>query len=116
MRTIHNAPLFIKPPIGNNPFVSIPREALDGDIALLHKVLQAISIRQGTGTYIQSTNVATWVGVSEAMFRVMATKLNRLGYTERLSHGNDLSVAIFMSMDSGTLSSITHHWVAISVF
>ena len=36
VRAIHNAPLFKKPEIGNNPFKPIEKEKLDGDIELLY--------------------------------------------------------------------------------
>lgn len=81
VRTIHNSPLFKKPPVGNNPFISIPKENLDGDIELLHKVLGIIATKQGVKQSTNSSNIAYYAELSEIMFRVIATKLNNLGYT-----------------------------------
>lgn len=82
VRTIHNSPLFKKPPIENNPFIPVKKEELDGDIELLHKVLQTIARRQGVSSSTNSSYAATNAGISESMFRLIATKLNALGYTE----------------------------------
>jgi len=82
VRTIHNAPLFKKPPVGNNPFQPIEREKLDGDIEFLNGVLIGIILYQGIGTFARCESVINYLNISPFMYRIAVIKLNKLGYTE----------------------------------
>lgn len=85
VRTIHEHPLFEKPPVGNNPFIPVAKENLDGDKKLLDEVLKIIAQKQGVKAYASSTEVAQRLKISNVMFRVLVTKLNKLGYTQWMS-------------------------------
>jgi hypothetical protein len=85
VRTIHNKPLFEKPPVGNNPFLPIAKASLDGDIKLLHDALQEIAKCQGVDQYVNSSNIARHLEVSKIMFRVIGIKLENLGYIKWVS-------------------------------
>jgi hypothetical protein len=82
VRTIHNSPLFEKPAIGNNPFTPVAKEQLDGDIKLLHEALKMIVKIQGVSSSVNSERIASNLYMSDAMFRVIGTKLSNLGYTK----------------------------------
>jgi hypothetical protein len=82
VRTIHNTPLFKKPPVGNNPFQPVVKEKLDGDINLLNSVLQVIAKKQGLNAFVLSETVATDLKISFMLYRVAALKLKELGYVE----------------------------------
>ena len=82
VRTIHNSPIFEKPAIGNNPFIPIAKEQLDGDIKLLHDALKMIVKIQGVSSSVSSERIASNLSMSYAMFRVIGTKLSNLGYTQ----------------------------------
>lgn len=82
VRTIHKTPLFEKPPIGNNPFKEVVKESLDGDIKLLNEALRIIIISQGVTSSTDSSRIASKLGVSAAMFKVVGIKLYKLGYTQ----------------------------------
>jgi hypothetical protein len=80
VRAIHNAPLFKKPPVGNNPFTPVVKEKLDGDIKLLDSVLTAIIEVQGIASDVRSEDVIRHLGISEVLFKVAVIKLMTLGY------------------------------------
>lgn len=82
VRAIHNAPLFKKPPVGNNPFVPVAKEKLDGDVKLLDNVLSTIIELQGLGSYVYSEWVIEKLNISGILFKVAMTKLINLGYTK----------------------------------
>ncbi|WP_067036913.1 toll/interleukin-1 receptor domain-containing protein [Allomuricauda sp. CP2A] len=82
VRTIHNSPVFEKPPVGNNPFKAVKKEELDGDSKLLDETLSMIINLQGVDPSVNSTRVANNLNISTAMFRVLATKLIKLDYVK----------------------------------
>lgn len=82
LRTIHKTPIFEKPPVGNNPFKEVPKESLDGDIKLLSEALKIILSIQGARASAKTEIVALRLGVSIPMFKVIGTKLEKLGYTK----------------------------------
>lgn len=82
VRTIHNAPLFKKPPVGNNPFQPVEKEKLDGDIELLHTVLIAIIELQGIQSFTYSESVMRRLDISSFLYRVAVVKLSKLGYAD----------------------------------
>jgi hypothetical protein len=43
VRTIHNSPLFKKPPVGNNPFQATQNEKKEDNIELLNHMLKIIA-------------------------------------------------------------------------
>lgn len=82
VRTIHNSPLFKKPPVGNNPFQPIEKEKLDGDIELLHTVLIGIIELQGIQNYVYSEYAIAILNISSSLFKIAVIKLSKLGYAE----------------------------------
>jgi hypothetical protein len=80
VRTIHNAPLFEKPAVGNNPFKPVVKEKLDGDINLLNSVLASIAICQELNSYATSSEVMFKSNISAPLFLVLIPKLIKLGY------------------------------------
>jgi len=82
VRTIHNAPLFKKPPVGNNPFQPVEKEKLDGDIELLNTVLITIAEFQGINYCANSVSVIRRLEISPILFKVSIIKLIKLGYAE----------------------------------
>lgn len=87
VRAIHNAPIFEKPPVGNNPFSSVKKHELDGDIKILDKTLSMILKLQGVNNSVYSETVAERLNMSPLMFRVVVMKLNKLNYV-KWSSGN----------------------------
>jgi hypothetical protein len=88
VRTIHDAPLFKKTPIGNNPFIPVIKEKLDGDFEMLMKVLVTIIEMQGTDDDVDSTDAVQRLQISPVLFKIAGTKLQQLGYAKWVS-GND---------------------------
>lgn len=83
VRTIHNSPLFKKPPIGNNPFKPIEKEKLDGDIELLNSIFNFILECTESGfREIDSSFIADRINVSRLLVEVVFIKLVDLGYIE----------------------------------
>ena len=82
VRTIHNSPLFEKPPIGNNPFKVVEKEKLDDDIKLLNTVLTAIITNQGNSTYVSSSNMILKLKISPILFRISVVKLMHKGFAD----------------------------------
>jgi hypothetical protein len=80
VRTIHNSPLFEKPPVGNHPFKQVEKVKLDGDIELLHKVIKAIKEEYADFDQIYTTNIAYRLGISRALVDVAIIKLIENGY------------------------------------
>lgn len=80
VRTIHNSPLFEKPPIGNNPFQPVVKEKLEDDIKLLNAMLATIIEAQQLSTIERSEHIRQALGISSGLFRVTMSKLIRLGY------------------------------------
>lgn len=92
VRTIHNSPLFEKPPIGNNPFKPVSKEKLDDDIKLINDVLATIILAQGTNSYIQSSVVMSRLKISPVMLRIAMLKLIKLEYANW--HGDTSCVTL----------------------
>lgn len=80
VRTIHNSPLFKKPPVGNNPFAPIEKEKLDGDIELINSVFTAILEISETEDLISSEEIKMHSGISKILAEVAFIKLINLGY------------------------------------
>jgi hypothetical protein len=82
VRSIHNSPLFEKPPIGNNPFKPIVKEKLDDATKLLDTLLVAILGLQGTDTYAFSELVIEQLKISPILFKVSVIKLINMGFVK----------------------------------
>ncbi|MBK9718217.1 MAG: TIR domain-containing protein [Saprospiraceae bacterium] len=87
VRSIHNTPLFKKPPIGNNPFQQIEKEKIGGDIETLNLVLKTIATMQDNSAYVSGKDIAVKLNISYMFFRAVFMKLEELGYAE-WSHVN----------------------------
>lgn len=92
VRTIHKAPLFEKPAVGNNPFVIIPKENLDGDKKFLDQALSVLIKIQGVNAYATSSKTISELNVSPVMFKIAIIKLNALGYTHWFSQNAAVTV------------------------
>jgi hypothetical protein len=82
VRDIHNAPNFVKNPVGNNPFTTIPKEDLEGDKNLLNNILKSIAEIQGLSSSASSSKAVELAGISAAFFRAAVMKLINLGYVQ----------------------------------
>lgn len=87
VRTIHNSPLFEKPPVGNNPFTPIVKAKLDGDIKMVNILLATILKQQGTESYAHSNDVIFILKISPVLYKITMMKLIELGYA-RYFHSN----------------------------
>jgi len=83
VRTIHNSPLFEKPPIGNNPFQPIGTKKLDDDTKLINAILAAILTSQGTSDSVRSYFIIEQLNISPVLFKVYMMKLIELA----MQHG-----------------------------
>jgi len=88
VRTIHNSPLFEKPPVGNNPFTPIVKEKLNGDINMINSVLTTILEQQGTEPYALSDNVIYSLKISSVLYKITMLKLIELGYAKYWGGGH----------------------------
>ncbi|MFC4230766.1 toll/interleukin-1 receptor domain-containing protein [Parasediminibacterium paludis] len=75
VRTIHNSPLFVKPPIGNNPFIPIVKEKMEEDNKLLDTVLIAILNGQGIDSFEYSSSIIQTLNISPSFFKIAMGKL-----------------------------------------
>ena len=82
VRSIHNTPLFEKPSVGNNPFVPVVKENLEGDIKILNSLLTVIIQKQGSAEFIASDKVILGMGISPVLFKLSMFKLIELGYAD----------------------------------
>jgi predicted transcriptional regulator len=82
VRTIHNSPLFVKPPVGNNPFAPIARAKLDENVKLLDTLLATILFLQGTKNSVMSDKIISALNISAVLFKISMKKLMELGYAE----------------------------------
>ena len=82
VRTVHNSPLFEKPPVGNNPFTPIIKEKLEGDLNLINSVLAVIITNQGIKKYIPSEMIISELMISPVLFKIAVLKLIEYGYAE----------------------------------
>lgn len=82
VRTIHNRPLFAKPPVGDNPFTPVSQEKISSDTDLINNVLSVIAKLQGASANINSVKVANELKISFLLFKVIAIKLINLNYAE----------------------------------
>jgi hypothetical protein len=80
VRSIHNSPLFEKPPVGNNPFKPVVKEKLEDDTKLLDSLLTVILRQQGIGKYAASVNVYQELNISPILFKISMTKLIDKGF------------------------------------
>ncbi len=81
VRTIHSSPLFVKPPIGNNPFKPIEKEKLDGDIELLHRIIKGlVHFHDNVEFTPNSMDLANWLSISRTLIDIGIIKLIKLKY------------------------------------
>lgn len=85
VRTIHNSPLFEKPPIGNNPFQSIDKEKFEDDVKLVNLLLITIIEKQGLSTIANADSIRQTLGISSGLFRLTMLKLINLGFANWFS-------------------------------
>lgn len=73
IRTLQNAPLFVKPPVGSNPFKPVagsePQRSGDGLIELMKAVSRVYNSH--TGYYSSWTTIIKEMGVSRVMFDLL---------------------------------------------
>jgi hypothetical protein len=83
LRTIHNTPLFKKPPVGNNPFQPIEKEKLNDDIEFLNKIISTIAANQGTGSNANVQIIQEVLNISPQLLKIGLIKLDQLRYTKK---------------------------------
>jgi hypothetical protein len=86
VRAIHKAPIFEKPPVGNNPFVPVVKEKLEGDTNLLNQVLSTIIELQGMNDDVRSENIISKLNISQILFKIAVTKLIYLKYAKWITN------------------------------
>ncbi|MEG0916696.1 MAG: toll/interleukin-1 receptor domain-containing protein [Myroides sp.] len=82
VRSIHNSPLFEKPPVGNNPFKPIVKEKLEDDSKLLDNILAVILRQQGITSCTTSQNIIRELKISPILFKISMAKLITRGYAK----------------------------------
>lgn len=82
VRTIHNSPLFEKPPVGNNPFKPIVKAKLENDTKLLDNILTVILRQQGIGSCAISGTVIRELNISPILFKISMSKLIDQGFAK----------------------------------
>ncbi len=90
VRVIHNSPLFVKPPVGNNPFKEVSKKELDGDIELMHTVFrQVVKNYEVSGSSSNKGTLSRQLDISRILIDIALMKLIGLGYIKRsLNTGN----------------------------
>jgi hypothetical protein len=88
VRSIHNSPLFEKPPIGNNPFKPVVKERLEEDSKLLDTILTEILQQQGTGKYAESDSIMYDLKISPLLYKMSAIKLINMGFAKWYAPSN----------------------------
>lgn len=90
IRTLQNAPLFVKPPIGNNPFEPVagsePQRSGDGLIELMKAVGR--DYNSHTGSYSRWVHVLKGLGISRVMFDLLVDEAIAERLLRRLSSTN----------------------------
>lgn len=85
IRTIHKSPIFVKPPVGNNPFKEIPDESLNSDINILNETLKVLIELQGIDSFIRTELLHSMLNISLPMLKVITMKLQQKNYIEFFS-------------------------------
>ena len=84
VRTIHNSPLFVKPPVGNNPFQPIQKENQEENFALINALMKLVvkdynEQRQASNRWVSTTTIMEEFNISHIMAENAANKLVELG-------------------------------------
>lgn len=85
VRAIHKAPLFSKPPIGNNPFSEIKKEKLQDDFEVNYQILKLAVERYNLGTYLGDSyctidEIKNAFKISRIYAEIVLMRLVNLGY------------------------------------
>jgi len=84
VRTIHNSPLFVKPPVGNNPFQPIQKENQEENISLLNDILKLVikdynENSNANGRYVTMDMIMNAFGMSRILAEITSNRLIELG-------------------------------------
>jgi hypothetical protein len=87
VRTIHNTPLFVKPPVGNNPFKPIEKVNQEENITLIDKIMKLViddyAIRSNpSDRYIDTSVIMNELEISRILAEVTAGKVVSLGLVQ----------------------------------
>ena len=87
VRTLHNAPLYEKPPITKSPFPVVPKPAVptkDGIKELMSSVIGRFE--STTGSHLQYQNLVNDMQISRVMLDLLFAQAVELGYLTRSTH------------------------------
>lgn len=84
VRTIHNTPLFVKPPVGNNPFKIIEKINQEENITLLDEIMRLAIDDYSTQSnpserYIDTSMILQKFQISRILAEITASKIVKLG-------------------------------------
>lgn len=84
VRTIHNSPLFVKPPVGNNPFKPVEKINQQEDVTLIDTLLQILvkdysNESRPSQRYVTSDMIILELGVSRILAEIAAAKIVESG-------------------------------------
>lgn len=97
VRTVHNSPLFVKPPVGNNPFVSIQKENQEENINLLNEILKLVikdynDNSNPSSRYVTIEVIMGEFKMSRILAEITANRLIELGLVEWLSRNERIGL------------------------
>ena len=93
VRSIHKAPLYIKPPVGNNPFLTVNETPISPYKSLLDELLKAIANEQGTSNYASMKEVNNVLNFSGGLLRALSINLIDLEYIQ-LDNSNSFKFVV----------------------
>ena len=87
VRTIHNSPLFVKPPVGNNPFKQIEKVSQEENASLINKIMKLVvddysSISTPYERYVETSTIMNELNISRILAEVTIGKVINLGLVE----------------------------------
>jgi hypothetical protein len=87
VRTLHDAPLFEKPPVTKSPFPDVPKSAVPSKDGL--KELMSVVINhfeETTGAYLGYSILVKSMDISRVMLDMLFAQAVQQGYLKRSSH------------------------------
>jgi hypothetical protein len=101
VRTLHDAPLFEKPPVTKSPFPEVPKSAAPSNDGLKELMSAVIMFfESSTGAYLNYPNLVKYMGISRVMLDMLFAQAVQQGYLIRNTH------ELYQLTDKGKLYSI----------
>jgi predicted transcriptional regulator len=101
VRTLHDAPLFEKPPITKSPFPAVPKSPVPTKDGL--KELMAVVTREfeaNSGAYLHYTKLVSAINISRVMLDLLFAEAVQRGYLKRNTH------ELYQLTDKGKLYAV----------